>query len=291
VYANPFDYAAAGSWAEAVELLGEAGEDAKVIAGGQSLIPMMTLRLATPGMLVDVNGADVSRIERRDGRVAISAVTRHSDLERSEVLAADCPMLAHAASLVGNVRVRHRGTIGGSLAHADPAAEIPCAALALDAEIVALGPDGERRFPADGFFDSYYTTSLGPADVVTAVEFPVPAVGTGWSFLELLRRTSDFAVVAVGALVRLDDGGACVDVRLAAAGVGQRPLDLTEAARPLVGERVETGVVGEVGRRAAALVEPAAAVHASSEYRRAMLEVFVRRGLAEAAGRALQVTG
>jgi CO/xanthine dehydrogenase FAD-binding subunit len=286
VYAAPFDYAAAGSWAEAVDLLRQGGEEAKVIAGGQSLIPMMTLRLATPGLLVDVNGADESRIQRHEGRIVISAVTRHADLERSPVLAADCPMLAEAASLVGNVRVRHRGTIGGTLAHADPGAEIPCAALVLGADITTLGPDGERRVPAADFFDTYYTTALGIAEVVTAVEIPVPPKRAGWSFLELLRRASDFAVVAVAALVTLDEGGRCAEARLAAAGVGERPVDLSEAARALVGERVEDPAVREAGRLAAAAVEPSASVHASSGYRRAMLEVFVRRAVLQAAERA-----
>jgi CO/xanthine dehydrogenase FAD-binding subunit len=286
VYAEPFDYAAAVSWGEAIDLLLEGGEEARVIAGGQSLIPMMTLRLATPTFLVDVNGADGSRIERIDDRVAISAVTRHCELERSPVLTADCPLLAEAASLVGNVRVRHRGTLGGSLAHADPAAELPCAALVLGAEILTLGPDGVRRIRADDFFDSYFTTTLQPGEVITAVEVPTMNEGMGWSFLELLRRTSDFAVVAVAAVISLGADGRCVEARLAGAGVGERPIQFTDAAEALIGERVDERSAGEAGRRAANTVEPSAAVHASADYRRAMLEVFVRRVVFEAAGRA-----
>jgi aerobic carbon-monoxide dehydrogenase medium subunit len=286
VYAEPFDYAAAGSWDEAVELLRHNGEEARVIAGGQSLIPMMTLRLAMPAFLVDVNGADRSRIERKEDRIAVSAVTRHSELEGSPVLSADCPMLAEAASLVGNIRVRHRGTIGGSLAHADPAAELPCAAVALGADILTLGPDGGRRIGAGEFFDSFFTTALQPGEIVTGLEVPTMPRGTGWSFLELLRRTSDFAVVAVAALVTLDGKGRCTGAKLAAAGVGDRPVDLTHVAEPLLGQPVEDPSVAEAGRRAAAAVEPPAAVHASSEYRRAMLEVMVRRAVVQAAGRA-----
>lgn len=286
MYADPFDYAAARSWAEAVDLLREGGEDAKVIAGGQSLIPMMTLRLASPALLVDVNGADRSQIERQGDRVLISAVTRHADLERSPVLASDCPMLAEAAALVGNVRVRHRGTLGGSLAHADPAAELPCAALALGVDISALGPDGERRIPADDFFDSYFTTALRPGEVVTGVEVPVTRERTGWSFLELLRRTSDFAVVAVAAVVGIDGHGRCSNAKVVGAGVGDRPIELADAALAVIGEPVDERSAAEAGRRAALAVEPSAAVHASSEYRRAMLGVFVQRALLQAAARA-----
>jgi carbon-monoxide dehydrogenase medium subunit len=286
VYAEPFDFAAAGSWDEAVELLRQNGDEARVIAGGQSLIPMMTLRLAMPAFLVDVNGADRSRIERRGDLIAISAVTRHAELERSLGLAADCPMLAEAASLVGNIRVRHRGTIGGSLAHADPAAELPCAAVALGADILTLGPRGERRIAAIEFFDSLFTTALQPAEVVTGLEVPRLPERTGWSFLELLRRTSDFAVVAVAALVTLDRRGLCAGAKLAAAGVGDRPVDLTDAAEALLGQPVDDPSVAEAGRRAAAAVEPTAAAHASSAYRRAMLEVMVRRAVLQAAGRA-----
>jgi CO/xanthine dehydrogenase FAD-binding subunit len=286
VYADPFDYATAASWPEAVDLLREGGEDARVIAGGQSLIPMMTLRLAVPALLVDINGADRSRIERNGDRVVISAVTRHSELEHSPVLATECPMLAEAASLVGNIRVRHRGTLGGSLAHADPAAELPCAALALDAEILTLGPDGERRIAANDFFDSYFTTALQSGEVVTAVEIPTMNEGTGWSFLELLRRSSDFAVVVVAAVIAVDGDGRCVAAKLAGAGVGERPIDLVHAAEALVGEKVDEGSALEAGRRAARAVAPSAAVHASAGYRRAMLEVFVRRAVLQAAGRA-----
>jgi carbon-monoxide dehydrogenase medium subunit len=286
VYAEPFDYAAARSWDEAVELLRQNGEEARVIAGGQSLIPMMTLRLAMPAFLVDVNGADRSRIERRGDLIAISAVTRHAELERSPGLAADCPMLAEAASLVGNIRVRHRGTIGGSLAHADPAAELPCVAVALDADILTLGPGGERRIVANEFFDSFFTTALQPGEVVTGVEVPTLPERTGWSFLELLRRTSDFAVVAVAALVTLDGKGLCAGAKLAAAGVGDRPVDLRDAAEALLGQPLRDPSVAEAGRRAAAAVEPTAAAHASSAYRRAMLEVMVRRAVLQAAGRA-----
>lgn len=267
-------------------MLREGGEEAKVIAGGQSLIPMLTLRLATPRLLVDVLPADRPRVERQNGSLLVSAVTRHADLEADPLVAEHCPLLAQAASLVGNVRVRHRGTIGGSLSHADPAAELPCAALALGATIRALGPEGERRIAASDFFESFFTTALRPDEVVTAIELPIPDPGWGWSFRELKLRSSDFAVVAVAALVDLDRYARCAAVRLAAAGVGERPVDLSEAAEVLVGEVLDERAATEAGRRAASSAEPSAHVHVSAEYRRDMLAVFVGRALLQAAERA-----
>jgi len=286
MYAAPFDYVAAASWEEAVRLLQEGGDEAKVIAGGQSLVPMMTLRLATPRLLVDVGGADRPRISLMDGHLDISALTRHADLERSPEVRSSCPMLAEAAPFIGNVRVRHRGTIGGSLAHADPAGELPCAAVALGATIRTFGPEGERRIAATDFFDTYFTTALGPAEVVTAVEVPVIEERTGWAFLELLRRAGDFAVVEVAALLELDAAGRCERVRLAAGGVAERPVELAHAADALLGERPDERAAAEAGRRAAAAVEPGATVHASGDYRREMLGVFVRRAVLAAASRA-----
>jgi CO/xanthine dehydrogenase FAD-binding subunit len=286
VAADPFDYVAASSWQEAVDLLQQGGEDAKAIAGGQSLIPMLTLRLATPRLLVDVLAADRPRVEPVDGLLRVSAVTRHVDLERDAVVAGSCPILARAASLVGNVRVRNRGTIGGSLAHADPSAEIPCVATALGGRIRTLGPEGEREMPAAEFFQSYFTTALAPAEVVTSVDVPVTPSGAGWSFTEMKLRSSDFAVVAVAAVVELDTDGRYSAVRLAAAGVGERPRDLAGPAAALLGEAPSDAAWTEAGRRCSEAVEPTATVHVSADYRRAMTAVFVARALAEATGRA-----
>ena len=286
MYARPFDHVAASSWADAVRLLSEGGEEAKVLAGGQSLIPMLTLRLAMPRVVVDVLGADRPRIEREDGRLVIGALTRHADLERSDPVRQECPILAEAASWIGNVRVRHRGTIGGSLAHADPAGELPCALAALGATIRTLGPDGERSIPAGDFVESYFTTVLRPAEVVTAVEVPLAQEGTGAAFLELARRAGDFAVVAVAAVVELDGAGRCARARLVAAGVGERPVDLADAAAVLTGQVPDERVAAEAGRRASDAVEPSPSVHASAAYRREMLGVFVARAVLAAAARA-----
>jgi CO/xanthine dehydrogenase FAD-binding subunit len=286
MYAAPFDYVAASSWEEAVRLLQEGGDEAKVIAGGQSLVPMMTLRLATPRVVVDVTGAGRPEIIREDGRLVISALTRHADLENSAEVHEGCPILAEAASFIGNARVRNRGTIGGSLAHADPAAELSCVALAVEATVRTLGGEGERTIAAADLFDTYFTTTLGPAEVITSVEVPAGDDRTGWAFVELLRRAGDFAVVEVAALLELDEAGRCSRARVAAGGVADRPVELTAAQEVLLGEVPDDRVAAEAGRRAAEAVEPPASVHASAGYRRDMLAVFVQRAVMTAARRA-----
>ena len=285
--AAPFEYLPALSWQEAVELLEAHGEDARVIAGGQSLVPMMTLRLATPAALIDVGRAGAPSIEREDGQVVIGALTRHADLERSPVLAECCPIVPEAARWIGNVRVRHRGTIGGSLAHADPSAELACVVVALGGTVRALGPAGTRRIAAAEFFESHFTTALRASEVVTAVELPVIRQGTGWSFQELVRRSGDFAIVEVAALVELEaDGRTCRRACLVAGAVGERPVELAEAAAVLAGEPPGEAAA-EAGRRAARAVDPPTDVHASGDYRREMLELLTRRAVLEAASRAV----
>jgi carbon-monoxide dehydrogenase medium subunit len=286
MYANPFDHVEAASWADAVALLRDGGDGAKIVAGGQSLIPMMNLRLAMPSLLVDVSGADRPGIAAAADRLVVSALTTHSEIEGSAEVAASCPMLAEAARHIGNIRVRHRGTFGGSLAHADPAAELPCVAVALGATVRTLGPAGERRIPASGFFAGHFTTALEEAEVVTGVEIPVQDERTGWAFVELARRSGDFAIVEVAALLELDGSGRCAHARLVAGGIADRPVELTEAQAALVGEAPDERIAAEAGRRAEAAVEPSDSVHASAAYRREMLAVLVRRASLVAASRA-----
>jgi CO/xanthine dehydrogenase FAD-binding subunit len=286
VYASRFEYAAASSWEEAVGLLAEAGDDGKVIAGGQSLVPMMTLRLATPRVLVDVNRAGSESIEQRDGHLRIPALTRHAELERSPLVRQLGPILAEAAGFIGNIRVRHRGTIGGSLAHADPAAELPTVVLALQGSIEVLGPGGEREVSAADFFVTHFTTALEPGEVVTAVRVPVIQDGRGWAFVELSRRVGDFALVEAAALVDLEDDGRCSAVRLALGAVGERPFDASDLASPLIGAEPEEHVVAEVGRAASEAVEPSDGVHGSAGYRRQMVGIVTKRALLAAARRA-----
>lgn len=286
MYPAPFEYVKATSWRQAADLLGQHGDNAKVLAGGQSLVPMMSLRLATPSHVVDVNDAEDAAIRQLDGTVEISALVRHAQLERSPVLARACPLIAEAAGLIGNIRVRHRGTIGGSLAHADPSAELPCALLALKGTIRALGAEGERRIPADSFFESYFTTALDPAEVVVAVEVPAARERSGAAFEELVQRAGDFATVEVAAVIELDPSEVCLQVRLAAGGIADRPVDLSEAARMLVGGRMDEGLVADAARAVSGSSDPRGDNRASSEYRRELVKVLSRRALVRAWQRA-----
>lgn len=286
MYAAPFEYARASSWSDAVEQLAAAGEDARVIAGGQSLVPMMMLRIAEPTMLVDVGPIGDREIRRSNGTLLLPALTRHVDLERSPLVAEACPILAEAAGLIGNVRVRHRGTIGGSVAHGEPTAELPCLLVALGATIQALGPAGPRAIPAAEMFVTHLTTALEPGEVVTRVDVPALAAGQGSCFVELVRRPGDFAMVEVAALVTLDADGRCSAARLVVSAIGERPVDVSAAAAALVGEAVDGRPAGEVGRSVAEDADVGPSTHGSVEYRREMVAVLVRRALLTAAARA-----
>ena len=207
MYSAPFEYQRASSWEDAVAQLERGDEDAHVLAGGQSLVPMMMLGLAAPTLLVDVGGAGERTIQVRDRALVLSALVRHVDLERSDVVRDACPMLTEAVKHIGNVRVRHRGTIGGSLAHAEATAELAAVAVAHRATTRVLGPRGERTVPAADLFVTHLTTSLEPADVITGVEFPASGPRTGSCFLEMARRAGDFAIAEVAAIVSLDEAG------------------------------------------------------------------------------------
>jgi CO/xanthine dehydrogenase FAD-binding subunit len=286
MYAAPFDYVRATSWSEAVAQLAEAGEDARVIAGGQSLVPMMMLRIAEPSVLVDIGGAAERTIERSNGTLVVSALARHVDLESSAVAREACPMLAEAAGLIGNVRVRHRGTIGGALAHGEPTAEWPCLAVALGATVHAHGPAGERAIAASDLFVTHLTTSLEPGEVITRIELPVLRPGQGSCFVELARRAGDFAMVEVAALVTLGDDGRFADARVVVGATADRPTDVSSAAAALHGEEPGERLAGEVGRVVADEVEVGPSTHASADYRREMVSVLVKRAVLTAAARA-----
>jgi aerobic carbon-monoxide dehydrogenase medium subunit len=291
MYPAPFEYARVSSWQEAVDLLAHQGEDAKVIAGGQSLVPMMSLRLLKPRFIIDVNDLDDGGIRLTDGTVVIGALTRHAELERSDVLERSVPLLREAAALIGNVRVRHRGTIGGSLAHADPAAELPCVAVAAGAQIRALGPSGERRLPAESMFVSYFTTALEPTELIVSVEFPPLPPRRGSAFVELARRAGDFATAAAAAIGELDDEGRCTDIRLVFTAVADRPVDVSEAARELVGERVNATTAARASQNVTESIEPRNDERASAAYRQEMVRVLAARAVMAATDRALQTEG
>jgi carbon-monoxide dehydrogenase medium subunit len=261
-----FSYARAGSVEEAIELLGR-DDDAKVLAGGHSLIPALRLRIARPSALVDIGRLDDLRYVREDGdRIAIGALTRHAALVRDPVLTARCALVARASELVGDPQVRHRGTIGGSIAHADPASDLGAVVLALDAELVARGPDGERTIPANEFFTGPFTSALRAQELLTEVR--VPAIERS-VYLKYQRSARDWATVGVAA--------AEVDgrVRVGLASMGPTSLRATAVEEALAGG----ASASEAAERAAEGTEPQADVNASSEYRAHLARVLVRRAL------------
>jgi carbon-monoxide dehydrogenase medium subunit len=281
--ASAFDYVAAGSYDEAVRLLAAGGDDAKILAGGQSLMPMLNLRLAYPELLIDINPADQRPPSVADGMLRLPALTRHRVLLEHDLVRQHCPLLADAVRHVGNVRVRNRGTIGGSLAHADPTSEIGSCVLAAGARVLARGPDGERTISAQELFAGYWTTALDAAEIITDVLIPVARPRQGWSFHEMVRRTSDFAIVAVAALVELDESAtAVVAARVALAGVADR---VTLADADLVGGTRDEDLDAAAARIAERL-EPADDVHASAAYRRRLAAVLTARALRQARARA-----
>jgi len=282
--AVPFEYHAPRTLEEAIALLRQGGEGAKPLAGGQSLVPLLTLRLARPEVLVDLNGLDELRVVRRDGdEVVIGALVRHRSLERGDGALGACPLLQEAAALIGNVRVRALGTIGGSLAHADPAAELPAVAQALDATLVLRGPDGERRVPAHDFFLGALTTALGPAEVITGVRLPVLGPGVGYAVEEFTRRAGDFAVVAAIAVVEVGRTGEIARARVALAGAGATPRRLPGVEAALSGQRPEVETLRRAALGAAREIDPDGDMHASAAYRRHLARVLTARALERAA--------
>ena len=280
------EYEAPTTIAEAVDLLAEHEDEASVLAGGQSLIPLMALRLARPAVLIDINGlSELSLVAVTDGRVAVGAMTREYVAEDSATVSDAAPLLAAALPLIGHEAIRSRGTLGGSLAHADPAAELPAVALALDAEFAVRGRAGERVVPAADWFEGYLATSRRPDELLTEVRFPVAAPGTGVAFLEIARRHGDFAIVGLAVSLTLADG-VISDARLAFAGVSDVPVRVAEAEDLLLGERPSAELFAEAARVATAGLDPPADLNGSSEYRKQVAATLVRRGLQAAADNA-----
>ena len=281
-----FEYELAESTEHALSLLAEHGEDAKLLAGGHSLLPMMKVRLAQPAVLIDINGvAELYGVSATDGWVTVGAMTREYVAEESEVVADAVPLLAAALPLIGHEAIRSRGTIGGSLAHADPAAELPAVARALDAEFVVRGPSGLRVIPAAQWFEGYLTTARRSDELLTEVRFPAAKRGTGVSFQEVARRHGDFAIVGLAVSLALT-GGVISDARLAFAGVSDVPVRATAAEDLLVGERPSPELFDEAARRATDDLDPPADLHGSSDYRKTVAAAIARRGLRAAADNA-----
>jgi aerobic carbon-monoxide dehydrogenase medium subunit len=270
-----FDYQRASTVDEAVELLGEHGDDAKLLAGGHSLLPLMRLRLAAPAVLVDIGRLnDLSYVRSDDGQVRIGALTRHHDLATSDELREQVPMLAHIAGQIGDPQVRHRGTIGGSIAHGDPASDLPAAILALRGTLVARGPGGDREIPADEMFTGFLETALAPDEVLTEIRVPATA-GAPWGFQKFVRRAQDWAIVGCAAV--LGDGTSD------GPGVGLVHMGATPLRAPGVEEALRNGASpSEAAARADEGTEPPDDLNASAEFRRHLAQVLVRRALESA---------
>jgi aerobic carbon-monoxide dehydrogenase medium subunit len=279
----PFEYRRAGSISEALALLEEHGDEAKPLAGGQSLVPMLSFRLARPSVLVDINRLDeLADIRTTSTGVTVGALVRERAAERSEIVSERIPLLAAALPLIGHEAIRTRGTIGGSLSHADPAAELPAVAIATEAELVVQSAArGVRTIAADDFFVSFFTTAMEPDELLTEIRFPELLPGTGVAIEEVARRHGDFAIVGVVANVHLNDG--VIDkARIVLTGVGETPARATAAESALIGATAQSGTYAEVAALAAGDLEPQADLHATTAYRRHVAGVLVRRALQRA---------
>jgi carbon-monoxide dehydrogenase medium subunit len=285
----PFIYHAPGSVDEAITLLAEAEDEVKILAGGQSLIPILNMRLAQPSALVDIcTIPGLDRIER-NGQLTIGATARQSEVLRSAAVGEYAPIIPAALRWVGHTANRNQGTFGGSAAHADPAAELPAVLLALDAEMVVQGPGGQRVINAEDFFSSIFTTALESDEVLTAVRVPRPTSGGGgvWAFREVARRHGDFALAGVALVADLDSQGQVSRARIALCGVADRPVRAGDAERFLVGRRLDDAAVArEAGALASAGVNPGDDGHASGLYRKEAVAALVARAVSEAASRA-----
>ena len=281
-----FDYVLPRSLDEALSVLAEHGEQAKVLAGGQSLVPLLNFRLVRPGYLVDLNeipGLDGIRVD--GGRLHIGAMTRQRAVEMSPLARERCPLMADAMPQIGHVQIRNRGTVGGSLAHADPAGELPAVVAALDGELVLRSRRGERRLTPAQFFVGYLTTAVEPDELLVEARVPVTPPRSGAAFMEVSRRHGDFALVGVAATLTLDDAGVCTACSLAVTGVGPTPVVPREAAASLVGVKPSAEAFDNVARRVAAGLTPDSDLHASGDYRKHLAGVLTRRALARAAAR------
>ncbi|HVR57840.1 MAG TPA: xanthine dehydrogenase family protein subunit M [Pseudolabrys sp.] len=281
-----FDYVIADSIDMAVASLAEGGGDAKIIAGGQSLVPMLNFRLLRPSVLIDINRiGDLAFIEEAGKKIRVGALTRHYQLETSPVIARHLPVLASAMTHVAHLAIRNRGTIGGSLSHADPAAELPMMALLLDAELHIASTSGKRTIAARDFFVGALTVDLARDDIVTEIVLPKLPPKTGWGFEEVARRSGDFALAAAAATLTLS-AGVISQARIALTGVGATPVRAAEAEALLVGQALEPGLIDRIIDAVRAAIEPDTDLHASSDYRRHLGGVLAGRAVSAAWRRA-----
>jgi CO/xanthine dehydrogenase FAD-binding subunit len=284
----PFEYFRPRAVDEALALLAEHAGDAKPLAGGQSLIPAMNFRLATPAVLVDLNAlSDLAYIRSDEQGVRIGGMTRQRAVERSAIVAREAPLVAETMPFIAHPAIRNRGTIGGSLAHADPAAELPAVMLALNARFALRSAGGSRSVSADDFFTGLFSTAVEPGELLTEITIRRAGRRTGFAFQEISRRHGDFALVGVAASVTLDEAGYCSGARIALLSVGDRPVLAGQAAKALAGQTPSPDAIRAAANAAASTdIEPSSDIHASAKYRRALASVLTRRALTVAFERA-----
>ena len=280
----PFEYARAASIEEACALLAQHGDDGKVLAGGQSLVPMMAFRLLRPAWLIDINAIPALKyITVEEDAVRVGACTRQCDVARDDALAAAAPLLRQALAHVGHVQTRNRGTVGGSLVHADPSAELPLAAQVLDARMVMRSTSGTRTLAAASFFEDAMTTAVRSDECVCEIQWPVwREHRTGSAFTEISRRHGDFAIAAAAAQVAVDDDGRCTRAAFGVGGAAPTPIAFPELAKRLIGTRLDKQTIRDVTHEAAATLEPGSDIHASADYRRHLAGVLAARVLQSA---------
>lgn len=282
-----FSYEAPDSIDAALASLAAHGDDAKIIAGGQSLAPMLNMRLARPGHLIDINGLEeLDKVHLDGDRLTIGAMVRHAALGESELIRRHCPMLAHAAKTIGHYAIRQRGTLGGSLAHADPAAQLPLAALALDAEIELRSTNGTRTVAASDFFLSIFTTVIKPDELLVAVRLPPPRPHEGWGFCLFNRRAGDFAIVSVAATIASAEGGGIARLRLAIGGIGPVPVRVEDMISDDIADSMEEGWSARAAVATAAAVDIEENEQMPDDFRRELVAALTKDALDQALERA-----
>ena len=284
-----FEYLRPKTISEAISFLQQYGEDAKILSGGQSLIPMMKFRLARPAYLIDINRiAGMSYIREEDGYLRIGGLTREADLEHSSLIQAKYPLLADTSRVIADPQIRNMATLAGNLAHGDPANDHPATMLALRAEIVASGPNGERVLPIDGFFVTLFTTQLEHDEIVTEIRIPIPPARSGGAYFKLERKVGDFATAAVAVQLTLEDGGACQAIGIGLTNVGATPIRAAKSEEFLRGKALTEANITQAAQLAADEAQPSSDLRGPEEYKRGLVKELTRRAVTRARERAVQ---
>jgi carbon-monoxide dehydrogenase medium subunit len=284
----PFDYMAPKNLSEALRALSERGDDAKLLAGGHSLLPLLKLRLASPKVLIDLSRiSGLNGISEQGGEIVIGALATHYQVESSELVKKKCPLLTETASAIGDVQVRNRGTLGGSLVHADPSADWPAAMLALDAEFKLAGTKGERRVKTDDFFVGSMTTAIQADEILTEIRVPAASRGSGSAYLKAAQQASGFAIVGVAVSIRVDRKGLCEEIGVGVTGLADKPFRARAVEARLRGKKLSAGLIESAAARVSDGIDPLDDIHAGAEYRAHLARVYASRALQAAAKKAL----